>query len=187
MLNDEFRHDFPGLPGSGVGIVSAVDLRNIGPGHYFLGFTGIHKGTGHVDVPVKHIVLGILVGAVDAFFGKHHCHFRTRNAGNVGMVIDGPSNFFFDQVQGFSLGANLFTGNGYAAHSLGSSFNETVHMGLARRTDDHDMVRSVPGSHSHPADIIFKTSRSDFRSDDRLGLGIDPVEIFGRGQPHSFL
>ena len=185
MLNDQFRHDLPGFSGGGVGVMGSVDLGNVSPGQDALGFTGIHKGPDAVDVPVKHVVLGILMGPVDSFFRKHDGHVGSCHAGNVGMVVDGTTDFFFNQVQGFSLGSDLFSGDGHPADSLGSSFHQAIHVGLAGGTDNHDVVGSMPCSHSHSPDIVFKTAGGDFRSNDRSALGVDEVKIFGGGQGNA--
>ena len=80
MLHQEFGHDLPGFLGRGIGIVGAVDLENPGISHDGLGLGSIHEGPVHVDVPVQHVVLGVLVGAVDAFLRKHHRDFRPGHA-----------------------------------------------------------------------------------------------------------
>ncbi len=185
MLNDQFRHDLPGFSGGGIGVMGAIDLGNIGPGQDALGFTGIHKGPDAVDIPVKHVVLGILMGPVDSFFRKHDGHVGSCHAGNVGMVVDGTSHFLLDQVQSLSLSPYLLSGNGYPADTLGSSFHQPIHVGLTGGTDDHDVVGAMPGSHSHSPDIVFKTAGGDFRGNDGSTLGVDEVKILGRGQGYA--
>ncbi len=125
------------------------------------------------------------MGTVYALFRKHDGHFRTGNAGYIGMVVDRSSHFFLDHIQSLPLCSHLFAGNGHTANTLGCSFDKPVHVGLTSSTDDHDMVSPVPCSHSHSANIILKTSGGDFRGDDRLRLGVDIVKVLGRRQPYS--
>ncbi len=45
----------------------------------------------------------------------------------------------------------------------------------------------MPGTHTHAADVIFETARSDFGSDNRLGLRVNVVKIFRGGQTNAAL
>ena len=58
-------------------------------------------------------------------------------------------------------------------------------MALAGSTNDHDVVRSMPGCHSHSSDIILKTAGGDFCCDHRSWLRVDVSEILCRGQAHT--
>ncbi len=185
MLYDELRHYLPGFSRRGVGIVSTVDLGDVCPGQNLLGFAGVHKGTDHIDVPIQHIVLGILVSTVDALLGKHDGHFRTGNTRYIGMVVNRSAHFILDHIQRFPLCSDLFTRNRHTAHTLGRSFDKPIHMGLSCGTDDHDMICPVPCGHSHSTNVILKAPGGDFRGNNRLRLGVDIVKVLGRWQPYS--
>ena len=63
---------------SAVRFVEQRELFN-GVGDDRFAFAGVHKTSEHVDVSVKHVVLGILMDARHPFFHKHHgdvgpCH-----------------------------------------------------------------------------------------------------------------
>ncbi len=79
VLHHELGHDLPSLHGGRVRVMRAVDLKLAAVGDDRLAFAGVHKASEHVDVSVKHVVLGILMDARHPFFHKHHgdvgtCH-----------------------------------------------------------------------------------------------------------------
>ena len=185
MLYDQLRHNLPGFSGCSVGIVGAVNLQNIRPLHDLLGLAGVYKGTHAVNIPVQHVVLRILMGAVDSFFREHYRNIRACHAGNIGVIVNRTADFIFDNVQSFSLSAHLFSGNRHAADSLRRSFHQTVNMGLPHMADYHNMIRSMPRRHPHSADIVLKSSGSDFRCNDRVRLRIDVAEVFGGRKPYA--
>jgi hypothetical protein len=100
------------------------------------------------------------------------------------MVIYRPADLILDGIQGLSLSPKLFAGDGHAADALGAAFQQAVHVALTGGTDNHEVVRAVPGRHAHAADIVFEASRSDFRGDGAHRLGIDVPEILCRRQRH---
>ncbi len=182
VLNHQLGHDQPTGFGGGVGVVRAVNLENLRPGHHFLGLGGIHKRAVHVDVAIEHVVLRVLVRAVDAFFGKQHGHFGPGHAGNVAMEVDRAAHFVFDHVAGFAAGANLLAGDRHAAHAFGGAFHQAVDVALAGGADDHQVVSAVPGGHAHAADVVLEAPRGDLRGHDAGGLGINIFKVFGSGQ-----
>ena len=182
MLNYEFGHDLPGVSCGCVGVVGSVDLKHFGPGHNLLGLAGVYERPYHVYVSVKNIVLGVLVSAVDAFFREHDRDVGACYAGNVGVIIYGPADFVFYEVQRLALRPYLLTGDGNSAQTLRSTLHEAVDMRLTHVADDHDMVRAVPCSHSHAANVVFESSGGDFGRDGLLRLGVYAVEILGRRQ-----
>ena len=187
MLNDQLGHDLPGVSCGRVGVVRAVDLQHVGPGHDLLGFAGVYEGSYHVDVSVQNVVLGILVSAVDALFGEHDRDVGACYAGDVGVIVDGSADFILDQVQGLSLGSDLLSGDGDAADALRRTFHQAVDVGLAHVADDHQMVRTVPCSHSHTADVVLKTAGSDLGRNGGHGLGIDAFEVLGGRKGNALL
>ena len=80
VLNDQLRHYFPGFSCSSVGVVRAVDLQHVGPGHYFLGFACVYERTNAVYVSVEDVVLRVLVSAVYAFFREENGYVRSCHA-----------------------------------------------------------------------------------------------------------
>jgi hypothetical protein len=50
-------------------------------------------------------------------------------------------------------------------------------MALPGGANHHDVIRSIPGSHSHTPQVILKPSRGDFSSHHTAGLRIDMLEV----------
>lgn len=187
MLHDQLRHDLPRLPGGGVCVVGAINLQHPGPGHNGLGLAGVHEGAHAVDVAVEDVVLGILVGAIDAFLGKHDGHIGASYTGDIGVIVDGAAHLLLDEIQRLTLCADLLAGDGNAADSLGGALHQAVDMGLAHMPDDHDVVGAVPGGHAHAADIVLKAAGGNLGRDDRKRLGVDIAEVLGRGKADALL
>ncbi len=101
------------------------------------------------------------------------------------MVIDGTADLILDHVQRLALGAHLLARDGHPAHSLGRPLDQAVEMALARRPDDHDVVRAVMGRHAHAAEVVLKAAGSDLRGDDGPGLGVNVPEMMGGRQGHG--
>ena len=187
VLHHELGHHQPAGLGRGVGVVGAIDLEDAGAGHDALGLGGVHEGTVHVHVAVEDVVLGILVGAIDALFREEHGDLGTGHAGDVAMEVDGTAHLLLDLVAGLSRGADLLAGDGHAADAFGRSFQQTVDVALARGADHHEVVRAVPGGHAHAADIVLEAPGGDLGGHDALGLGIDVVEVLGGGKADGVL
>ena len=156
MLHQQLGHHQPARFGGGIGIVCAVNLEDLASRHHEFGFCRVHKRAIHVDVAVKHVVLGILVSAVNAFLNKQHGHFRTGDTRNIAVEINRPADFFLNQIAGFTAGTQLLAGDRHAADALRCAFHQAVDMTLTGRTDHHQMIRAVPGSHAHPPQVILK-------------------------------
>jgi len=103
------------------------------------------------------------------------------------MVVDRTADLILDHVQRLALGAHLLARDGHPAHALGRSLDQAVEMALARRPDDHDVVRAVMGRHAHPADIVLKAAGSDLRGDDGSGLGVNVPEMMCGRQGYGAL
>ena len=127
------------------------------------------------------------MGAVNAFFGKHDGNVRSRHTRYVGVIVDGSTHFIFDQIQCFSLGTYLFSGNGHPSDSLRGSFHQPIHVRLAGGTDDHDMVCTVPSGHAHSSDVVLKSTRGNFCGNHRHALGVDVAKVFGGRKRHTVL
>ncbi len=159
--------------------MGAVDLKHVDAGHEFLGLSGIHEGADHVDIAVEHVVLGVLVGAVDSFFGKEHGNVGTGYTADIGVEVNRTTHFVFNNIQGLAAGPQLFASDGHAADSLGGTFDQAVIMALTGSADDHDMVGAMPGSHAHAANVVLKAAGGDFGGNDAFGLRIDAAKVFG--------
>ena len=122
-------------------------------------------------VAVEDVVLGILVGAIDAFLGKHDGHIGASYTGDIGVIVDGAAHLLLDEIQRLTLCADLLAGDGNAADSLGGALHQAVDVGLAHMPDDHDVVGAVPGGHAHAADIVLKAAGGNLGRDDRKRLG----------------
>jgi len=176
MLHHEFGTDLPGLHGSRVGIVGAIDLQYAAEGDDFLDLTSVDKAAQHVDVAIKDVVLRILVGSVNALLDEHHGNIGSGNAGYVGVQIDRPTDFFFDQVQCAAGGPDLFARYRDTADPLGRALDQGVDVRLAGGPDDHDVVSAIPGGHAHAADVVFEPAGGDLGRDHTVRLRIDPAE-----------
>ncbi len=185
VLHDELGHHLPRFSRRGVRVVRAVDLSDVGPGHNFFRFAGVHKRAHAVDVAVQHVVLRVLVSAVHAFFCEHDRHVGTGDAGYVGVIVDGTAHFVLDEVERLPLRADLLSGDRHTADARRRPLDEAVDMGLAHGADDHDVVRSVPRAHAHSPDVVFETTGSDFRRN-RLGrLRVHVVEVLRGREPRA--
>ena len=187
VLHHQLRHDLPGFARGGVGVVRAVDLRHARPGDELLRFTGVHKGTRHVDVAVNDVVLRVLMHAVHALFREHDGDIRAGNAGNIAVVVDGAAHFILDHVERLALRPDLLAGDRNAAHALRGALDEAVKVALPGGADDHDMIRAMVRCHAHAADIILKAAGSDLRGDDGHRLRVDVVKIMSRRQRDGIL
>ena len=187
VLDDQFRHDFPCITSCCVRVVRTVDLSHVSPCQDGLGLAGVDEGTDAVDVSVQYVVLGILVNTVDAFFSEHDSDVRTSNAGYVGMVVDRTANFILDQVDGFSLCTDNLTGDRDTTDTLGGTFDQTIHVGLAGSTNDHEVVSAVPCSHSHTTDIVFETAGCDLGGDNGQRLRVRAFKILRRRKRNTLL
>ncbi len=187
VLDHQLGHHQPAGLGGGVGVVGAVDLEDPRAGHHALGFGRVHKRAVHVDVAVEHVVLRVLVGAVDAFFGEQHGHFRSGHAGDIAVEVDRAADFFFDQVAGFAAGADLLAGDRHAAGAFGRAFHQPVDVALPGGADDHHVVGAVPGGHAHAAEVVLEAPGGDLGGDHAAGLRVDVVEILGGRQADAVL
>ena len=177
VLDQEFRHDLPGIARRGVGVVRPVDLDHLGPGHDLLGLGRVDEGPHHVDVPIEHVVLGILVGAVHALLGEEHGDLRPGQAADVRMQVDRPADLVLDQIQGLPGRPQLFARDRDAPDPLRRALHQPVDVALPGRADDHHVVRPVPGGHPHPAQVVLEPPRSDLRGDGALRLRVDLAEV----------
>ncbi len=187
MLNHELRADLPRLHGGGVGVVSAVDLKDLRPCHDLLRLAGVDEATDHVDVAVEYVVLWILVSAVHALLGEHHCDVGAGHARDVGVEVDRTADLLLDHVEGLPACANLLSGDGYSAYPLGGSLEERVDVRLSGGADDHDVVGSVPGGHTHPSDVVLEATRGYLCSEDAVGLRVDIAEAAAPGKRYGVL
>ena len=150
--------------------------------HDALGDGGVHEAAVHVDVAVQHVVLRVLVRAVDALLGEHDRDLGPRDAAHVAVEVDRPSDLVFDQVERAPGDPALLAGDRDAAHALGRAFEQAVDVALAGGADDHHVVGAVPGGHAHAADVVFEASRRDLGRHDAVGLRVDVVEVVRRRQ-----
>ncbi|MPN46795.1 hypothetical protein SDC9_194394 [bioreactor metagenome] len=98
MLHHQFRHDFPGVPRSRVCVVRTVDLRHVCPFDELLALRRVYERAHHIDVAIDHVVLRVLMAAVDALFREHDRDIRPSHAADVAMVVDRAADFVFNQV-----------------------------------------------------------------------------------------
>ena len=100
------------------------------------------------------------------------------------MKVEGPADFFFDEVKGAACGAALLTGDGNAADALGGAFEQRVNMGLSCGADDHEMIGPVPGGHTHAANIVLKAAGGNFCGDHAVGLRVNVAKAAAAGERH---
>jgi len=138
--------------------VGAVDLGHVRGGHDALGHRRVDEAPHHVDVAVEHVVLRVLVGAVDALLGEHDGDLRAGDAADVAVEVDRAPDLVLDEVERLARGPDLLAGDGDAADALRRPFEQAVHVALAGGADDHDVVGAVPGGHAHAADVVLEAS-----------------------------
>ncbi len=176
MLNHQLGHDFPRLHRRRVRVVRAVDLELPSICDDFLAFTRIDETSEHVDVSVEDVILRVLMDAGHAFLDEHHGDIGTGNAGNVRVIIDRTTDLVFDEVERSARRATLLTCHGNAADALCRALQQRINMRLPCRPDHHDVIGAVPSSHAHTADIVLKSTGSDFRRDDAIWLRVNVTQ-----------
>ena len=67
--------------------------------HDALGHGRVHEAAVHVDVAVEHVVLRVLVRAVDALLGEHDRDLGTGHAAHVAVEVDRAADLVLDQVE----------------------------------------------------------------------------------------
>ena len=128
MLHEQLGRHLPGLPGRGIGVVCAIELQDAAVGQDPLRFGGIDEGAVHVDVPVEHIVLRVLVRPVHPLLGKQHRDLRTRHTTHVGMEVDRPAHLVLDRIECLARGPDLLARDRNAADTLRGALDEPVDM-----------------------------------------------------------
>ena len=187
VLHHQLRHDLPGIPCGGVCVVRAVNLRHVAPGDELLTLRRVHKRAHHVDVAIDHVILRVLMAAVDALFREHNGDIRPSHAADVAMVVDGTTHFVLDQIQRFSLRAHLLAGDRNPAAALWRALDQPVVMALAGGADDHDMIRAMVRRHAHTPDVVLKSSAGDLGRNDRHGLRVNVAKVVRGRQRNAIL
>ena len=177
VLHQQLRHDLPRLDRGGVGVVRAVDLQHAHRAHDALGHGRVDKAAEHVDVAVEHVVLRVLVRAVDALLGEHDGDLGPGHAAHVAVVVDRPADLVLDQVERAAGDSALLARDGDAADALGRALEQAVDVALAGGADDHHVVGAVPGRHAHAAQVVLEAARRDLGGHDAVGLRVDVVEV----------
>ena len=103
------------------------------------------------------------------------------------MVVDRTANFILDHVDSFSLSSDLLSCNRNATDTLWSTFHKSVDVGLSHVSDNHQVVSTVPCSHSHSSDIVLESSGSDFSSDCLHRLRVDVFHELCRRKRNALL
>jgi hypothetical protein len=165
----------------------AIDLEDAAVSQDPLRFRGVDERAVQVDVAVQQVVLRILVGAVDALLGEEDRHLRSRESAHIGVEVDRTADLVLDRVERLAGGTDLLARDRNPADALGCPLDESVEVGLPGGADDHDVVRPVPGSHSHAAEVVLETPRGDLRRDHEVALWIDVPERMCRRQRNRAL
>jgi hypothetical protein len=124
-----------------------------------------------LDINERFDVRKILAG--HAFLDEHHGDIGTGNAGNVRVIINRTTDLVFDEVERPARRATLLACHGNAADALCRALQQRINMRLPCRPDHHDVIGAVPSSHAHTANIVLKSTGSDFRRDDAIWLRVN--------------